>query len=155
MATTQPNITIVDTAPYHLREMAIAMQSDSAETAIKMGLTPLKALWDSYRRSIICKSAFIDGKLAAIWGVSGSMMSEIGRPWLVLTPETQEYPMQVAFRYRSEINKMLDMFQVLEEYVPESNEKSQRMLELMGFKISKNKIPLNDGVFLRAERRRA
>src|SRR4051812_24397056 len=103
-----PNITITDTAPYHLREMAESMQADSAETAYKMGMTPLKALWDSYRRSIICKSAFIDGKLAAIWGVSGNMLSETGYPWLVLTPETQQYPMRVWFRYRKEINKMLD-----------------------------------------------
>lgn len=148
-----PTITIVDTCPYHLREMATAMQSDSADTAYKMGLTPLKALWCSYRQSIICKSALIDGKLAAIWGVSGNMFSEIGKPWLVLTPETQEYPMRVWFRYRKEISKMLEMFPILEEFVPESNEKSIRMLEIMGFKISKNTIKVGDEVFRRAERK--
>jgi len=63
--------------------------------------------------------------------------------------------MRVAFRYKKEIEKMLDMFPVLEEFVPESNIKSRRMLELMGFKISKNQIPLNNEIFLRAERRRA
>lgn len=149
-----PNIETVETTPLHLRMMSEAMESASAETAVKMGLTPLKALWSSYRQSIICKSAFIDGKLAAIWGVSGSMFGDTGRVWLVLTPETQQYPFRVAFRYRKEINKMLDMFPILEEYVPEGNEKSIRMLELMGFKVSKNRIPLRDEVFRRAERRK-
>lgn len=148
-----PEINIIDTAPWHLRDMATAMQSDSAETARKTGMTPLKALWDSYRRSIICKSAFINGKLAAIWGVEGTVMAEIGRPFLIMTPETQEYPMRVWFRYRKEINKMLEMFPCLEEYVPETNEKSIRMLEIMGFHVSKNKIPIGDEVFRRAERR--
>ena len=149
-----PTITTLETTPLHLRMMSEAMESASAETAVKMGLTPLKALWSSYRQSIICKSAFIDGKLAAIWGVSGSMFGDTGRVWLVLTPETQQYPFRVAFRYRKEINKMLDMFPILEEYVPEGNEKSIRMLELMGFKVSKNRIPLRDEVFRRAERRK-
>lgn len=148
-----PTITIVDTAPYHLREMAQTMQADSANTAKKMGLTPLKALWSSYRQSLICKSAFIDGKLAAIWGISGSMFGEIGKPWLVLTPETQQHPMRVAFRYKKEINKMLNMFPILEEWVPETNEKSIKMLELMGFKVSKNTVKIGDEVFRKAERR--
>ncbi len=148
-----PTITIEDTCPWHLRDMAQAMQADSAETAYKMGVTPLKALWSSYRESIICKSAFIDGKLSAIWGVRGNILSETGNPWLIMTPETQEYPMRVAFRYRAEINKMLEMFPCLEEFVPETNEKSIRMLELMGFKVSKNTITVGDEVFRRAERR--
>lgn len=151
--TKSPSITITNTTPWHLREMAEAMQADSAETAVKMGMTPLKALWSSYRQSVICKSAFIDGKLAAIWGISGNMLSEVGKPWLVLTPETQNYPMRVAFRYKQEINKMLEMFPVLEEWVPEDNEKSIRMLELMGFKVSKNTVKIGREVFRKAERK--
>lgn len=149
---TQPIITIEETIPKHLREMAETMLTDSAETAYKMGMTPLKALWSSYRQSIICNSVFINGKLAAIFGLSGIVFADTGRPWLILTPETQEYPMRVAFIYRKEIQKMQKMFQILEEYVPESNVKSIRMLELMGFKVSKNRIKLGDEVFRRAER---
>lgn len=150
---TTPSINIIDTIPLHLREMADAMQLDSAETAVKMGMTPLKALWSSYRQSIICKSAFINGKLAAIWGISGMMFGDTGRPWLVMTPETQKHPMRVAFRYRQEIKKMLNMFPILEEYVPQTNEKSIRMLELMGFKVSKNTVKIGNETFRRAERR--
>lgn len=148
-----PQITIEDTEPLHLREMAVAMQPQSAETALKMGTTPLKALWHSYRQSLICKSVFINGKLSAIFGVSGFIFGEVGRPWLIMTPETQEHPFRVAFLYRKELRKMLDMFPVLEEYVPENNDASIRMLELMGFHVSKNTVIVGDEVFRRAERR--
>lgn len=150
---TSPNITIEDTIPLHLRMMSEAMTLDSMETAKRMGMTPLKALWHSYRNSIICKTAFIDGRIAAIWGLNGIMLSDAAKPWLVMTPETQEYPFRVAFRYRKELENMLKLFPVLEEYVPESNEKSIRLLELMGFKVSKNRIPFGKEVFRRAERR--
>ncbi len=148
-----PNITISDTTPADLHIMAEAMSSDSADTAIRMGMTPKKALWYSYRKSIFCKSAFIDGKIAAIFGISGMIFADTGQPWLILTPETQEHPFRVAFRYRKEIQKMQALFPILEEFVPEHNEKSIRMLELMGFKVSKNKVTVGNEVFRRAERR--
>lgn len=150
---TSPCITIEETIPLHLRMMADAMTPDCREVAKCMGLTPLKALWGSYRNSIICKTAFIDGNIAAIWGLSGIILSEAGKPWLILSSEAQEYPFRVAFRYRKELKDMLKLFPVLEDYVPEDNEKSIRLLELMGFKISKNRIPFGKTMLRRAERR--
>lgn len=150
-----PNIVIRDTNPFHLHEMAENMSADSANTAKKLGLTPKKALWYSYRKSIFCKSAFINEKLAAIWGIYGKVFADTGAPWLIMTPETQKYPMRVAFRYKKEIEKMQIMFPILEEFVPETNDKSIRMLELMGFKVSKNTIKVGDEIFRRAERKRA
>ena len=149
-----PEITIVETCPWHLREMAETMTADSVEVAHRLGFTPLKALWQSYRGSIICKSAFINGKIAAIFGLSGVMFGDTGRPWLILTPETREHPFRVAFIYRKELNKMQEMFPILEDWVPADNEASIRMMELMGFKVSRNEIKVADGVFRKAERRR-
>jgi hypothetical protein len=150
---TQPTITISKTTPMDLRAMSEAMSEDSKDTAIRTGYTPLKLLWYSYRRSLMCRTAFIDGKLAAIWGIYGKVFSGIGQPWLIMTPETEEYPMRVAFRYRKELRKFQEMFPILEDYVDETNEKSLRMLELMGFKISKNLTQLGDVKMRRAERR--
>lgn len=148
-----PTITIVETCPYHLREMAEAMSADSVDVAYGIGLTPLRALWSSYRKSIYCKTAFIDGKIAAIWGLNGVVFSDTAMPWLIMTPETMEYPMRVAFRYRKELEIMLKMFPCLEEYVPVDNVDSIRLLELMGFKVSKNKVQCGSVMLHRAEQR--
>ena len=150
---TAPEITIVDTTPAHIAYMAKAMAEASADTAVKLGLTPKKALWMSYRQSLLCLTALIDGRPVAMWGVAGHMFSDTGSPWLILAPETEDYPFRVAFRYRRELNRFQKMFPCLEEYVEKTNLKAIRLLKLMGFKISKNEIPLGDMVFLRAERR--
>lgn len=147
------NIAIVNTCPYHLRELAEAMSADSKEVASGLGYTPLKALWYSYRNSLYCKTGLIEEKVAAIWGLSGAMLAETGRPWLILSPEVKKHPLRIAFIYRKELNNMLKLFSILEEFVPEDNEDSIRMLELMGFKVSKNKIPIGGVVFRKAERR--
>ncbi len=152
---TSPEIIIIDTIPEHLREMAGKMHSNIAETALKLGMPAHKALWRSYKQSLICKTAFIDGEIAAIFGIGGNIMCEIGLPWLVLSPASDNHPFRIAFRYRKELENMQKMFPVLQDYVDETNEKAIRMLELMGFKVSKNVVKINDVGLRMAERRRA
>jgi hypothetical protein len=150
---TSPEITIVDTTPAHLREMAIAMHTQTAETAERLGMKPGKALWRSYKQSLICKTIFINGKIAAIFGLGGVMMGDTGLPWLVMTPEVDNHPFRVAFRYRKELEKMQAMFPVLQDFVDEANTKAVRMLELMGFTIGDERIKVNYVNLRRAERR--
>lgn len=146
-------IEIRNTYPYDLREMAEAMTADSKDVANNLGFTPLKALWNSYRNSLYCKTGLIDGKIAAIWGLSGTMLSETAQPWLILSPEVKRSPLRVAFIYRKELNNMLKLFPVLEEWCPADNEPSIRMLELMGFRVSKNITPIGGVEYRKAERR--
>lgn len=150
-----PEFTITDTCPWHLREMAEAMTHDSKEIAENMGYTPLKALWKSYRGSIICKTAHINGEIAAIWGLEGAVFSDVGHPWLIVAPSVEDYPFRTAFIYRRQLNEFNDMFPILQDWVPETNVKSMRLLEIMGFKISKNKTMVGDIVYRLAERRAA
>lgn len=148
-----PEITITDTAPFHLRIMSDAIQQKSAEIAQRVGYSPLKALWANYRQSLICKSVFINGNLCAIFGAIGVVMGESAAPWIALTPEVEQYPMRVAFRFRRELEEMLKLFPVLEDYIEEENESAIRFMELMGFKVSKNITTMAGINFRRAEKR--
>jgi hypothetical protein len=146
-------IITLDTKPQDVAEMANVMQEQTAEIARKMGCVPKKLLWQSYKRSFLCKSVFINGKIAAIFGISGVLYGEIGQPWLVMSDEVSDHPFKVAFIYRKELEKFQSMFPVLEDYVDETNEKAIRMLELMKFNVSKNTIAFGDANLRRAERR--
>ena len=150
---TQPVVTTIDTIPEHIRKLAITMQAQSAEIAIKMGCEPRKLLWQSYKKSIICKTIFINGEVGAIFGISGALYGEVGQPWLIMSDEVNAYPFKVAFVYRKELVKFQQMFPVLEDYVDEDNINAIRMLELMKFKVSKNRIPFGEVNLRRAERR--
>jgi len=150
---TSPEITILDTTAAHIREMVNVMHEQTAQTAHNMGYTPKKLLWHSYKQSFMCKSVFINGKIGAIFGISGVLYGETGQPWLVMSDEVNDYPFKVAFIYRKELEKFQSMFPVLEDYVDETNEKAIRLLELMKFNVSKNTIPLGGVNLRRAERR--
>ncbi len=136
----EPEIVIEDTIPAYLRMMADATHKDIADTVIKLGMSPRRALWKSWKNSIFSKTAFINGKIAAIWGLGGSTMDTIGYPWLVLAPCADEYPFKVAFIYKKELMKMQSMYPELEDYVDCKNEKAIRLLEIMGFSLSKDTV---------------
>lgn len=148
-----PNIEIVSCKTKHIREMAIKMNAKSAEMAFRLGMNPKKALWQSYKQSLISRTIFVNGEIAAIFGISGIIFEDRGRPWLIMAPIAEDYPFRVAFMYRSELKKMQEMFPILEDYVSDVDEQAIRMLELMGFKLDKEKIPVGDAIMLRAERR--
>lgn len=148
-----PDIVIEETKPWHLRELADSMHGLTAELPIRLGLTPKKALWMSYRKSLGCKTAFINGKIAAVWGISGVLFGEIGRPWLIMAPAADEYPFKVAFIYRQELKKMQELFPVLEDFVEESNEQAIRLMKLMGFKLEEKPLLIDNKIkVLRARR---
>lgn len=147
-------IEVVDATPEHIRLLAADMKEEDAETTILLGSTPYKALWKAYRTSLFKKAAFINGKIAAMWGVAGTYLGEKGYPWLLMSHAADEYPFRVAFCYRQELKKMLELFPVLEDWVHVGNTKSLRMLELMGFKMSSPQPLGKDGAMLvRAEKR--
>ena len=148
-----PIVEIKPTDPLHLREMADFMQSNSMEMASRLGISPLKALWHNYRKSLICRSVFIDGHLCAIFGLMGAVFCDTANPWICMTPEVEKYPMRVAFAFKRELNKMANMFPILEDYIEESRDKEIKFMELMDFKVSKNSIKLNDMNFRKLERR--
>lgn len=53
----------------HVYEMADNLRvADMGELAA-FGVTAKKALWRGYRNSIMCRSVFVDGKIAAMWGL--------------------------------------------------------------------------------------
>lgn len=143
-----PQIEIIDTIPSHIRSMVECMKEQLKTTAFMLGISPQKALWKSYKQSIFSKTAFINGEIAAIWGCAGDVVGEKGIPWLICSPAVEDYPFRVMFVFRQELNNMLRMFSILEDFVDESDEKVKRMLKITGFIIG-DKVHDYHGIKLR------
>lgn len=148
----EPEIITIDTIPAHLQQLFDNMQPELGETMYVSGVSSKKALWSAYRQSFICKSVFINGEIAAIFGISGVMFGQTARPWIAMASEADDYPMRVAFAYRRELKAMSGMFPILEDFVEENNEKAIRMLQLMGFQVENNVLMHGDVRMRRAVR---
>ncbi len=145
----EPMISVIDTIHDHVRILSGNLRERDMEIANRVGIPAHLALWRIYRKSLMCKTVVVDNQIVAIWGICGTFLGKTGKPWLVASPFVEDYPMKVAFRYRSELRNMLKYFTVLEDFVNVDDEKTIRLLEILGFKFEEPKS-FNNVMFMRA-----
>lgn len=147
------SVEIVPSEAPHVAMLAAAMREADAREVTILGLDPRKMLWNSYRRGVIRKTAFVDGQIAAMWGCAGSLLGHTGQPYLA-TGNAVNLISPIAFAriYRREVAEMKKMFPVLENYVDATYNGAVRMLELAGFRIG-DAVPVgpNNAPFRRFE----
>ncbi len=143
---------IIPTQIEHIELLLNELKKIDKEDAYRFGECPIEILIKAYKKSLYVKTAIIDGKIIAIWGVIGTYLGSLGRPWSIMLPDTEDYPFRVTSFYRQEIDKMLELFPILEDIVDVKHTKILRMLKIMGFTFGEP-YKLNDGIFIKAERK--
>lgn len=143
-------IDIIVTLPVHLRDMAQLMRPADRQELVSFGISPEKALWRSYKSSVVRRTAYINGNLAAVWGVSGTFMGEIGQPWLLTTEEIKKIsPLKFARIYQKEVKEMLTIFPKLMNIVDASYTSAIRLLDIVGFRIQEPEAIGKNGALYR------
>jgi hypothetical protein len=143
------NVEIIDSVVAHTRQLSKTLREADKLEAIRVGLDPDKAVFYSYRRGVYRKTALIGGRVAAMWGVSGTPLSLIGMPYLITGTEVQKIPsIRFAKIYIKEVQKMNRIFPVLQNYVDASYKGAVRLLQIAGFKLE-GPIVLNNFEFYR------
>jgi hypothetical protein len=97
------------------------------------GLDPREALRTSFRHSVLRRTAFVDGEIAAMWGLGGAMLSDAGSPWLMTTPVVERVPVMFLKVGRAQLNEMLAQRTFLFNFVQASYARACRFLEVLGF----------------------
>ena len=129
-------IDVVPTQARDLRAIAASMRAADAAEAMAMGMTPERALWGSFHRSIFCHTAFVDGRAAAVFGLCGNLLDEVGFPWLATTPAIELIPKTFVRCARLEVGLMLAAKPRLVNWVDASYYRAQRLLTAIGFTLS-------------------
>lgn len=146
----RPQIVIEQSVAAHVRLMGEAMREEDRREATLLGEVPHRLLWRSWKQSILKRSAFVEGEIAAMWGVSGDLLSGRGTPWLVTAPACERVtPLAFARVYRDELREMAKLFPVLENYVDSSYRSAIRMLEISGFEVGLPKAMNPTGALFR------
>jgi hypothetical protein len=118
--------------------MALAerLRADDVAEIEAAGLTPRQSLWRCWRRSTFAKTVFVNGEIAAMWGVDAHGLGNIGRPWFLTGPAIERIPMTVVRRGREEVALMLSVCPMLRNMVDGRYVRAVRFIEVLGFDIS-------------------
>ena len=108
---------------------------DRAEIAA-MGRDPRRALRFAYRISLVPpRVATVDGEVAAMWGLGGDILSDVGEPWLLTGHAADRVPFAFVRIAKAELAAMLAVKRRLENYVAADYPKAVRLLDELGFKL--------------------
>jgi hypothetical protein len=151
-----PVILIRNSLPSDVAAMKNNLRTGDVQEVMSFGISPERALWQSYRKSMIRKTVLIDGQPAAMFGMAGVTMGETGVPFLLTTPLVEKVsPLRFARIFQEEVLKMLEVFPRLVNYVDSSYDKATRLLDIVGFTLSEPEPYGVQGVkFQRFEMRR-
>lgn len=98
-----------------------------------LGLTPAIALRACYRNAIIRRTAIVDGEIAAMWGMGGVMLSDIGHPWMLTAPPVEKVPIGFFKEAQRGCVEMLRLKRRLEGHVAANYTQACRFLDALGF----------------------
>lgn len=141
---------IVDAERSHIAQLVDNMREADAAEATALGFRPRAALWRSFRRGIMRRSAFIDGEIAAMWGLCGNLLSNEGTPWLATTPVIERMPVAFIKEARREVARMISIRPVLRNVVPARYTKAVGLLYVLGFTLGDPEPFGPDGVMFRS-----
>lgn len=142
-------IEVVPSTLVHARKLATNIRPKDQDEARALGMAPHKGLFYAYRHSLLRRTALVRGSVAAMWGVSGTPLGIVGRPYLVTGKLCDTvHPVAFAKVYIKELKGMRALFPVLENYVHSDYDGAVSMLELAGFTLSEP-IDINGALFRR------
>lgn len=139
-----PHIQIIPSTAAHVSMLGHSLREADANEVMSLGLLPHRALWQSFRNSLVRKTIFVDGLIAGIGGLGGTPMGNVGRPWLLTGPQAELVsPIVYTRLFKSHVKEMLMMFPILENFVAADYHKAVRLLEVCGFRIY-DAVPLGE-----------
>lgn len=142
---------IIPTTADHIRELGASLRKEDEREVLSLGFNLRRTLWRTYRASVLTKTAFIDGKLAAIWGLGGTPMGHVGQPWLLTTAAVNRVsPLQFVRIYQQEVETMRGLFPVLVNWVDARYNAAIRLLDIIGFQLGDpQNLGVNNEMFIR------
>ena len=125
---------IVPATIVHVHKLAASIREADAQEARSMGGDPRRLLRASFRSSLYSRAVIIDGEVAAVGGLSGDVLSDEGRPWLVTGKAIERLtPRQYLEEAHRQVGILLSIKPRLENYVAADYRKAVRLLEVLGF----------------------
>lgn len=127
---------IVFTDLSHVAALGVNLRAGDLSEVQAAGMTGQRALFRSWRQAYYSATALVDGEVAAIWGVGGSPMGRIGRPWLLTSPAVEKARFAILRVGRGEVGKMLGIYPEMRGFVDSRYEGALGLLRLLGFDLS-------------------
>jgi hypothetical protein len=124
---------VVEAKPWHCGAMVRLLRREHQRAVAMVGLNSHRELRGAFDDSIFRRSWFINGKLAAIGGVTGPALSSYGVIWLAFSEAATRYPLAIVKEMRRQIAEIMRTKRLLICSILEGDEAAERLAIFLGF----------------------
>lgn len=117
----------------HIRPMAAHLRAAACITLQGYGYNPRQALHRAFIASFYCRTALSNGRPVAMWGVTGTLMSDVAFVWLVLSQEITKIPLSITRDARRELAKIMENYDEIATTVLPDDEAAIQFAVHLGF----------------------
>ena len=114
-------------------ELARALRFEDGLELRNMGASPVKIMRDNFKQGLLRKTYFVDGRIAAMTGICGSALDDVGFPYLFTSSAVETVPLAFVKEARRSVNEMLKVKSILRGYCAADYAGACRLLEMIGF----------------------
>lgn len=124
---------IVEGRPYHCGQMSRILRLDQQKAIALIGMNTHHEMRDKFDQSVFRKAWLINNRLAAVGGITGSILSAYGLVWLALSNEAMKYPLAVVKESRRQLNQAMITRHMLVTNILDGDEAAKRFAVFLGF----------------------
>lgn len=136
LAKMSPHFEIVEAKPWHCGQMLRILRAEHRNALAKIGSNPHAELRRQFAESSFRKAWLIDGKLAALGGVNGMMLSGWGFIWLVLSEQARRYPIAIVKEARRQLDEIMIAKRELSTTILPDDAAARRLAIYLGFHVA-------------------
>lgn len=127
------NFTIIEAKAFHCGQMVRLLRLEHQKAVAMIGINSHRELRARFDESSFRKAWLIDGKLAAVGGVSGTMLSGYGMVWLALSNRAMKYPLAIVKEAKRQLSEIMQTKTFLATSILEGDVAAERFAVFLGF----------------------
>lgn len=115
------------------------LRGDDKRECYAAGVSPLRALWEGFRYSYICKTVYAGKKVIGMFGAcSKKLPKDYCSIWFLGADESEKYPISFVKEGKKLIKEVLKDYKIICNAVYTGNESHIRYLERIGLIVDKD-----------------
>lgn len=119
---------------FHCGQIARRLRTEHAQAVAILGISAHHEIRARFDDSSFCRALLIDGELAGLGGVTGSLMASVGCVWLALTAQALRYPVAIAREAQRQIDEIMRTKHELVTFLVDGDRSSRRFAVALGFR---------------------
>jgi hypothetical protein len=124
---------IVPASIRHIKPMAARLRAAACITLQGFGYEPRRALHRVFLNSFYCRTAMVEGRPVAMWGITGTLLNDAAYVWLVMSDDIANIPRSITREAKTELSRIMENYREIATTVLPDDEAAIRFAVYLGF----------------------